>query len=199
MKTLIRKILQEQEEIITLPPIIHFDNDWNLVLEASEGKPFKILGDVFIMSNQEITTLGNCYAVGGYLNIWNCNNFKSLGNLTEVGGELYLGFTKIKSLGNLRKVNDKVKLSDNYELKTLGNLYSVGGYLNLIACQNLQSLGNLTEVGGYLDISRCQIKSLGNLKYVGSFFDVENTPIAHTMTENKIRQQVNVGGNIFFQ
>jgi hypothetical protein len=27
--------------------------------------------------------------------------------------------------------------------------------------------------------------------------DLRNTPIAKTMTENKIRQQVNVGGNIY--
>ncbi len=136
MKTLIRKLLKEQEEIITIPSIIHFDNDWNLVLEASEGKPFKILGNVDLSKNQEITTLGNCYAVGGHLYLNWCQNLESLGNLTEVGGRL-----------------------------------------NLNWCQNLESLGNLTKVGGWLD-----------LRY---------TPIAHTMTENEIRQQVNVGYFLF--
>jgi hypothetical protein len=136
MKTLIRKILQEQEEIITLPPFHYFDNDWNLVLELSEGKPFKILGDVNLSNNQEITTLGNCYAVGGGLYLYICKNLQSLGKLTEVGG-----------------------------------------YLDLFGCKNLQSIGNLTEVGGYLDL--------------------QNTPIAKTMTKNEIRQQVNVGGNIY--
>jgi hypothetical protein len=157
MKTLIRKLLKEQEEIITLPPFHYFDNDWNLVLELSEGKPFKILGDVDLSYNQEITTLGNCYAVGGDLDLYNCTNLQSLGNLTEVGSAL--------SLYNCKN------------LESLGNLTEVGGYLNLYDCKNLQSLGNLTEVGNHLDL--------------------RNTPIAKTMTENKIRQQVNVGGNIY--
>jgi hypothetical protein len=136
MKKLIRKILKEQEEIITLPPFHYFDNDWNLVLELSEGKPFKIMGDVDLSYNQEITTLGNCYAVGGKLSLFKCINLESLGNLTEVGG-----------------------------------------YLDLFGCKNLQSIGNLTEVGGYLYLAK--------------------TPIANTMTEDEIRQQVNVGGNIY--
>jgi hypothetical protein len=157
MKTLIRKLLKEQEEIITLPPFHYFDNDWNLVLELSEGKPFKILGDVKLNNNQEITTLGNCYAVGGDLDLRYCTNLQSLGKLTEVGGWLIL--------------------YDCKNLQSLGNLTEVGDSLNLAECLFLQSLGNLTEVGGYLDL--------------------ENTPIAHTMTENKIRQQVNVGGNIY--
>jgi hypothetical protein len=86
MKKLIRKLLKEQEEIITLPPFEYFEYDWNLVLELSEGKPFKILGDVDLRFNQEITTLGNCYAVGGHLYLYKCENLESLGNLTEVGG-----------------------------------------------------------------------------------------------------------------
>ncbi len=136
MKTLIRKILQEQEEIITLPPFHYFDNDWNLVLELSEGKPFKIMGNVDLSDNQKITTLGNCYAVGGNLDLYFCENLESLGNLTEVGGDL-----------------------------------------NLFGSKNLQSLGNLTKVGGWLDL--------------------QNTPIAHTMTEDGIRQQVNVDDDIY--
>ena len=157
MKTLIRKLLKEQEEIITLPPFEYFDYDWNLVLELSEGKPFKILGNVSLRGNQEITTLGNCYAVGGWLSLFNCENLQSLGNLTEVGGDLNLDWCT--------------------NLQSLGNLTEVGGDLVLEDCKNLQSLGNLTEVGGDLYL--------------------QNTPIAHIMTEDEIRQHVNVGGNIY--
>jgi hypothetical protein len=157
MKIKFNNILKEQEEIITLPPFHYFDNDWNLVLELSEGKPFKILGNVDLSYNQEITTLGNCYAVGGDLDLYNCTNLQSLGNLTEVGG-----------------------------------------YLDLFGCKNLQSLGNLTEVGGYLNLYDCKnLQSLGNLTEVGGSLDLRNTPIADTMTEDEIRQQVNVGGNIY--
>ena len=157
MKIKFNNILKEQEEIITLPPFHYFDNDWNLVLELSEGKPFKILGNVDLSNNQKITTLGNCYAVGGFLDLFNCKNLQSLESLTVVGGYLYL--------------------ENCTNLQSLGNLTEVGGDLNLDDCQNLESLGNLTEVGG----------SLG----------LRNTPIAKTMTENKIRQQVNVGGKIY--
>jgi hypothetical protein len=157
MKKLIRKLLKEQEEIITLPPFHYFDNDWNLVLELSEGKPFKILGDVDLIDKQEIITLGNLTEVGGYLNLHNCKNLQSLGNLTEVGSAL-----------------------------------------SLYKCQNLESLGNLTEVGDWLDLYHCQnLQSLGNLTKVGGSLDLRNTPIADTMTEDEIRQQVNVGGNIY--
>jgi hypothetical protein len=177
MKKLIRKLLKEQEEIITLPPIIHFDNDWNLVLEVSEGKPFKILGDVFLDHNQEITTLGNCYAVGGDLDLYNCKNIQSLGKLTEVGGYLDLRETNIQSLGNLTVV---------------------GGYLDLYFCKNVESLGNLTEVGGDLNLRYCtNLQSLGNLSEVGNDLYIWETPIAKTMTEYEIRQQVNVDGNIY--
>ena len=136
MKTLIRKLLKEQEEIITLPPFHYFDNDWNLVLELSEGKPFKILGDVDLSNNQEITTLGNCYAVGGWLDLYKCENLQSLGNLTEVGGDFDLRETNIQSLESLTVV---------------------GGNLDLFGCKNLQSIGNLTEVGGDLYLQNTPI------------------------------------------
>jgi hypothetical protein len=179
MKNLIRKILQEQEEIITLPPFHYFDNDWNLVLELSEGKPFKIMGNVDLSNNQEITTLGNCYAVAGYLNLYNCINLESLGNLTEVGGYLDLRETNIQSLESLTVV---------------------GGWLDLYNCKNHQSLGNLTEVGGWINLQKCKnLQSLGNLTEVGNDLYIWETPIAKTMTEYEIRQQVNVNGDIYFE
>jgi hypothetical protein len=59
----------------------------------------------------------------------------------------------------------------------IGNLTEVGSSLSLYNCQNLESLGNLTKVGGWLDL--------------------RNTQIAKTMTEDEIRQQVNVGIKIY--
>ena len=113
MKKLIRKILKEQEEIITLPPFHYFDNDWNLVLELSEGKPFKIMGDVDLSYNQEITTLGNCYAVGGKLSLFKCINLESLGNLTEVGGYLYLAKTPIANTMTEDEIRQQVNVGGN--------------------------------------------------------------------------------------
>jgi len=55
---------------------------------------------------------------------------ESLGNLTSVGGDLYLYSTPIKSLGNLTSVGDSLYLTDT-SIKSLGNLTSVGGNLFL--------------------------------------------------------------------
>ncbi len=129
--------MQEQEEIITLPPFEYFDYDWNLVLELSEGKPFKILGDVDLIDKQEIITLGNLTEVGGYLNLHNCTNLQSLGKLTEVGSAL--------SLYNCKN------------LESLGNLTKVGGWLDL---RNTQIVQTMTK-----DEIRQQVNVRGNIYF----------------------------------
>ena len=55
---------------------------------------------------------------------------ESLGNLTSVGGYLYLKDTPIESLGALTSVGGDLDLYDT-SIKSLGNLTSVGGYLYL--------------------------------------------------------------------
>jgi hypothetical protein len=66
------------------------------------------------------------------------SNIKSLGNLTSVGGNLYMYGSKIESLGNLTSVG--------------GNLYMYGS--------KIKDLGNLTSVGGFLDSHNGKIESL---------------------------------------
>ena len=113
-------------------------------------------------------------------NDWNVlqNFLKHRGNPPfHIDGDLYLEGTSIQSLGNLK---------------------SVGGDLNLYDTQ-IESLGNLTSVGGYLGLSYSKIESLGNLTSVGGSLILLNTPISKTMTEDEIRSQVNVEGNIYFK
>jgi len=81
-------------------------------------------------------------------------------------------------------------------IESLGNLISVGGNLNLYGT-SIKSLGNLTSVGGYLTLHYTPIESLGNLTTVGGYLNLGNTPISRKYTEKKIRQMVNVEGEIF--
>jgi hypothetical protein len=101
---------------------------------------------------------------------------KSKGNpLYSIGGDLFLFFTPIKSLGNLTSVGGDV------ELRGTG----------------IESFGNLTSVGGNLDLEGTMIESFENLTYVGGYLDLENTPISEKYSEKEIRQMVNIGGHIY--
>ena len=63
------------------------------------------------------------------------------------------------------------------KIKTLGNLVRVEGDLDLHNCKNLQSLGNLVRVEGNLYLWKTDIKSLGNLEYVGGDLDLQITDV----------------------
>ncbi len=105
------KLLTEQEEEILSIPFAVFDYNWEVLqkfLEKGGNPPYKIMDELDLEDSR----------------------IQSLGNLTSVGGGLYLSYSKIESLGNLT---------------------SVGGNLDLNGV-NIQSLGNLTSVGGWLDL-----------------------------------------------
>ena len=84
----------------------------------------------------------------------------------------------------------------NYDVKTLGSLVGVTGDLDL-GYSEIKDLGNLKSVGGYLFLDNSQIESFGNLKSVGGFLDLTNTLLSKK-TNEEIRNQVYVGGNIYF-
>ena len=113
----------------------------------------------------------------------------------SIGGNLFLQFTPIESLGNLTSVGGALKLQFT-PIESLGNLESVGGNLDL-SNTPIESLGNLTSVGGYLDLQGTPIKSLGNLISVGGDLDLRDTPLSKKYTEEEIRQMVDVGGGIY--
>ena len=98
MKDLIKKILKEykEEEILVVPSLKYFGNDWNLLQSFlnSKGNPkWKILDDLDL-DNPPIKSLGNLISVGGYLNLRN-TQIESLGNLMSVRGYLDLKNTPI--------------------------------------------------------------------------------------------------------
>jgi hypothetical protein len=136
MKQLIRKILKEQDEVITLPNLDFFDGNWDDLLDASNGRKFRVRGNMdlrYICPE----TLGNLVSVEGNLNLNDCENLVSLGSLEYVGG--YLDLWRCENL------------------TSLGNLKYVGDTLDLAICENLTSLGNLKYVGGNLYINNTPI------------------------------------------
>ena len=113
----------------------------------------------------------------------------------SIGGNLFLQFTPIESLGNLTSVGGALKLQFT-PIESLGNLQSVGGYLDLEDTP-IESLGNLQTVGGTLGLSHTDIQSLGNLQSVGGHFNLLGTPLSTMYSEKQIREMVDVGGEIF--
>jgi hypothetical protein len=134
MKTLIKKILKEEleePEVLHIPSLKYFNNDWNFLqeyLESEGNPPYTIDGNLGLVETK-IESLGNLQSIGGNLNLRN-SDIKSLGNLCSVGGYLNLFGTKIESLGNLQSVGGNLNLQYS-EIKSLGNLQSVGGGLYL--------------------------------------------------------------------
>ena len=114
----------------------------------------------------------------------------------KIIGDLDLRGVDVVTLGSLVGVEGDLDLHGS-KIKSLGNLKSVGGYLNL-GYTKIESLGNLKSVGGYLNLMNTNITSLGNLQYVGSYLNLRDTPLSKTTTEEEIRSQVDVGGNINF-
>jgi len=134
------------------------------------------------------------YYISGDLNLGN-TPIKSLGNLKSVGRDLYLRDTQIKSLGNLESVGGNLNLG-NTQIESLGNLESVGGDLYLIDTP-IETLGNLKSVGGDLYLGNTPIETLGNLKSVGGDLDLKNTPLSDATTEEELRSKINVEGKIY--
>ena len=62
---------------------------------------------------------------------------------------------------------------------------------------SIKTLGNLTSVGGHLDLYDTPIESLGKLKSVGGHLDLKRTPISKNYTEEEIRSQVDIKGELY--
>lgn len=151
-------IVEEEQEILQIPSLEFFNNDWATLQKFLErkGNPLYSIGGSLNLRDEYIESLGNLTSVGGGLYLTRCYDLTSLGNLTSVGSFLDLRGTKIE---------------------TLGNLTSVGGGLNLYKCENITSLGYLTSVGGYLNL--------------------EDTPISKKYSRDEIRQMIRVGGDLY--
>ncbi len=102
---------EEEQEVLNIPSLKYFDNDWDLLQKflESEGNP--------------------PYTIGGNLNLVGLK-VESLGNLVSVEHDLYAYDTPLKSLGSLTSVGGLMDIS-NTQIESLGNLSFVGGSLVL--------------------------------------------------------------------
>ena len=126
-------IEQEEPEVLHIPPLKYFNDDWNFLQEylESEGNPPYIIDDNLDLQGSKIESLGGLRSVGGSLDLAN-TEIKSLGNLRSVGGNLYLTYSEIKSLGNLRSVGGDLFLRDTpiskkYSEEEIRQMVQVGG------------------------------------------------------------------------
>ena len=124
----------QDEKILTLPGFFFFNDDWNLLMSFlnKRGNPkWKMMGNLSLSNNEDVTDLNNLMSVEGYLDLGG-TPIISLGNLESIGGGLDLRFSKIESLGNLKTVGGYLDLtatpiSKKYTEKEIRQMVNVGG------------------------------------------------------------------------
>ena len=151
-----------------------FNDNWDSVLSAMKGKPFRIIDGLDLM-NKNITSLGNLKSVSGHMHIGNARiDDETLGKLTSVDGSFTIEYTTVKSLGDLRSVRGRLSIGRS----------------------GITSLGKLESVGRDLDLKESKVEDLGNLKIVGGDFNLKGTPLSKKYSEKQIRDIVDVKGKI---
>ena len=96
---------------------------------------------------KNIKDLGNLSVIGGYANFEGNKKVKSLGNLVEIYGELFLASSSIKSLGQLSYIDGQVDFEGT----------------------NVENLGNLSRIEGFANFSNSKVSNLGILKYLKNY------------------------------
>jgi hypothetical protein len=116
-------------------PFAVFNNNWDdlqLFLKHRGNPPYMITDDLDLRYS-DIKTLGNLTSVGGYLYLRG-SGIQSLGNLTSVGGDLNLRFCEIEDFGNLTSVGGNLilrntPLSKKYTREEIRSMIEIGGYI----------------------------------------------------------------------
>lgn len=94
-----------------------------------------------------------------------------------INGNLNLANSKIQSLGNLRKVEGLLDLTDCENLEDLGDLEEIGEQLILTGCKNLKSPGKLKNLDKvYFNAVDLGFENLGLIKDIslGMLFQLRN-------------------------
>jgi hypothetical protein len=140
-----KKIMEEEQEVLHIPSLKYFNNDWNSLQEylESEGNP--------------------PYSIGGNLNLVGLE-VESLGNLVSVEHDLYAYDTPLKSLGSLTSVGGLMDLS-NTQIESLGNLSFVGGSLVLKGIPLFPKDASPRSMQRMEDMIRRKVYVQGNILY----------------------------------
>ena len=153
----------------------------------------EVIGDLRVVNNYTID-FPKLRKVTGNM-ILSMTEVYSLPELRYVGGSLTLNRSKISELPNLESVGDYLGLSYS-KIELLPNLKSVGGGLYLDNT-SIKDLGNLKYVDGSLDLNKSPIESLPKLEFVDGDLYLEHTPLSKTTTEEELRKQINISGEIY--
>jgi len=174
-----KRLFESEQEVIVLPTIKVFGKGregWETLqkfLQSKGNPPFSVDGDVKIEFG-----------------------IKSLGKLVSVNGDLNMGGYVIGDLGDLKRVEGSLFLSDSYiNSKSLNNLEYVGENCDLFQCE-VKSLGKLKYVGGTLCLAYSNVSSLGELKYVGGDLEIYGNNIKNNYSKEEIRSMVDIQGSI---
>jgi hypothetical protein len=216
MKIIVKESqLDGMKDKMRVIPFDYVNYDWNIVKKLSKGKPFILkgnllgdqipkddtsLGSLFEITGHlhleqtNISSLGMLTKVGKSLNIRYCD-IEDINNLAHVGGNFDFSGTKIKSLNNLNTVEGHLHCSSY--LEDFGELTKIGTFLNAPSC-NITSLDKIESVGGYLDVSYTFIESFGNLKSVYGDLYIRDTELSDMYSEDEIRKNIYVIGQIHF-
>lgn len=94
-----------------------------------------------------------------------------------INGNLNLANSKIQSLGNLRKVEGLLDLTDCENLEDLGDLEEIGEQLILTGCKNLKSPGKLKNLDKVnFNVANLGFENLGLIKDIslGMLYQLRN-------------------------
>lgn len=190
-------IKEQDQEVLEIPSIDHFDNDWSLLdefLKRRGNPPYSIGENVNMFNLKEIKKFpGNLVLVKGNLDLMGSAIESLPDNLFKVEGYFDIFNTDIKSLGRLVSIGKWADLR-NSVIKDLGDLEFVGGNLNL-ADSKITSLKKLKTVGENLILRSSEnLESFGDLTMVGEDLDLSHCPIRYLYTESEILRKINVGG-----
>lgn len=154
-----------------------FNKDWDLLQRFLDKK-----------GNPEYTLIGN-------LDLGGRRDITSLGNLTEVIGNVNLIATSIPSLGKLKYIEGSLSLYKT-NIEDLGELTKVVGNIDMRVTK-IKSLGNLKFVDGNLEAMYTPLESLGDLRFVGGNLHIEGTPISFEIEQSELLASIDVLGNVY--
>ena len=102
---------EEEQEILQIPSLDMF-GDWKTLQQFLErkGNPLYSISGNLDLEGMKIESLGNLTSVGGSLYLRSCENLTSLGNLTSVGGSLSLEYTPISKKYSEEQIRQMVEV-----------------------------------------------------------------------------------------
>ena len=141
-----------------------------------------------------LKSIGEGTEVGGNMDLRGCVHLKKMSNI-NVGRNMYLGseysICFLESISNI-DVEENMDLRGCVNLKRISNI-KVGGNMDLSGCERLKSISNI-DVEGNMDLSGCErLRSMGKIN-VGKNMDLSG--FSSFLSISEIKKNVKVGGKL---